>query len=542
MVWGGRFTDHGKEILMSARGKRYLAVFSSCTAVNIFMLTKLHVGGDLRADYTQNYMQRFRIWDVLILAVFFGAAWAGGYIVCKKAMPWLNGRLCLAETKRRKITQGRYRKWKVFGCIWGIWFFFFLVFYPGTAMNDTVYILEDPWLLSGQHPIIYNLYTYGLFRLGTFIWNENFGLAIISFIQMTAMSYLLSTAIVLMYEKGAKKWLCVVFAAYFSFAPIFPTYAVSAIKDTPFCIFLFSLLILLYLACESRGVMWESRKFCLKAGICLWGMISFRGNGLIVVMGTAALLIIVYKKWRKEIFLLSFLAVVTAEGMGLALTPAGIERLFQESVGLQLQQVAASVNKGRELTSEQEEYLYQLFPEELWGIYAPCCVDVIKWHEQFDRGFLNETRGEFMRIWAELLIRNPAVYVEAHILNTYGVWGIETRNEEQYYFKDIYENDLNLYQKSPLPENIRNLFYTYYCNRFTYRYLSAGTAFWILSAECLYLLYRQKYRLAAVLSPVGMLFFSLLAASPIAFGFRYVFVLALIFPFSFVWPFIGTRR
>ena len=89
---------------------------------------------------------------------------------------------------------------------------------------------------------------------------------------------------------------------------------------------------------------------------------------------------------------------------------------------------------------------------------------------------------------------------------------------------------------------MRTLFYTYYCNRFTYRYLSAGTAFWILAGEGLYLLYQRKYRLAVVLSPVGMLFLSLLAASPIAFSFRYVFVLALIFPFSIVWPFIGSRE
>ncbi|MDE7330688.1 MAG: hypothetical protein K2O16_00385 [Lachnospiraceae bacterium] len=461
-------------------------------------------------------------------------------MVCKKVLPWLVKNAALLKEDREQAVAGKYEKWKVFGCIWGVWFFFFLVFYPGTAMNDTIYILEEPWLLSAQHPVIYNLYTYGLFRLGSIIWNENLGLALISLIQMTVMSYVLSTAIVLMRRRGVKKWLCWIFTAYFSLAPVFPTYAVSAIKDTPFSICLFSLLILLFYAYDSQGEEWESKKFCIKVGICLWGMISFRGNGLVIVAGMAVLLIMVYRKWRKEILLLVFLAIVTAEGMGMVLKPADVERLFQESVGMQLQQAAATVNKGRELTSEQKDYLYQLFPEELWNIYAPCCVDVIKWHEEFNREFLNETKGEFIRIWAELLIKNPAVYAEALILNTYGVWGIETRNGEQYYFKDIYDNDLNLYQKSPLPEGIRNFFYTYYCNRFTYRYLSAGTAFWILSAECLYLLYQRKIRLAVVLSPVGMLFLSLLAASPIAFSFRYVFVLALIFPFSIVWPFIES--
>ncbi|MCI8570065.1 MAG: hypothetical protein HFI43_01475 [Lachnospiraceae bacterium] len=526
---------------MNVRAKRYLAVFSFYTAVNIFLLAKLRINGDLRADCTQNYIQSFHIWDFLIFAVFFGAVWTGGYAVCKKVMPYLGRKFVFLEENRKQGVVDKYVKWKVFGCIWCVWFFFFLIFYPGTAMNDTIYILEEPWLLSAQHPVVYNLYTYGLFRLGSIWWNENWGLALISLVQITAMSYVISTAIALM-RRGVKKWLCWAITAYFSFAPIFSTYAVSAIKDTPFCIWLFSLLILLYYAYESQGEEWGSKKFQFKVGICLWGMISFRANGLVIVAGMTVLLIMAYKNWRREILLLVFSAIVIAEGMDMVLKPAGVEKLFQESVGMQLQQVAASVNKGRELTAEQEDYLYQLFPEELWGIYAPCCVDVIKWHEEFNREFLNETKGEFLKIWTELFVRNPVVYVEAHILNTYGVWGIETRNEEQYYFKDIYENDLNLYQKSPLPECIRTLFYTYYCNRFTYRYLSAGTAFWILAGEGLYLLYQRKYRLAVVLSPVGMLFLSLLAASPIAFSFRYVFVLALIFPFSIVWPFIGSRE
>ena len=129
--------------------------------------------------------------------------------------------------------------------------------------------------------------------------------------------------------------------------------------------------------------------------------------------------------------------------------------------------------------------------------------------------------------------------MQAYLLNTFGVWGIETRNREQYYQKDIFENTLNLYQESPLPAGIRTLFYTYYCNRFTYCYLSAGTVFWILFAESLYLLCRRRYRLAAVFVPVWLCFASLMLATPIAFTFRYVFVLAMVFPFAVLFPFAG---
>ena len=75
---------------MNVRAKRYLAVFSFYTAVNIFLLAKLRINGDLRADCTQNYIQSFHIWDFLIFAVFFGVVWTGGYAICKMEGIWMH--------------------------------------------------------------------------------------------------------------------------------------------------------------------------------------------------------------------------------------------------------------------------------------------------------------------------------------------------------------------------------------------------------------------------------------------------------------------
>ena len=161
-------------------------------------------------------------------------------------------------------------------------------------MNDTINILENPWKLSNQHPILYNLYTYGLYKLGSFIWNENFGLALISLIQISLMAYVLSYAIYLLYKQGIMDWMCCLLIIYFSFAPVFSTYAVSAIKDTPFSIFLFGLIVLLYEAVRSHGTRWERPDFWIKVGICCFGIISFRSNGLFVVAGTVCMMLIVY--------------------------------------------------------------------------------------------------------------------------------------------------------------------------------------------------------------------------------------------------------
>jgi ABC-type microcin C transport system permease subunit YejE len=58
----------------------------------------------------------------------------------------------------------------------------------------------------------------------------------------------------------------------------------------------------------------------------------------------------------------------------------------------------------------------------------------------------------------------------------------------------------------------------------------------------LWLVYRRRYVEVCVFIPMAFNFISLLAASPIAFAFRYVFALALMFPFMVLVPFVKNER
>lgn len=406
-------------------------------------------------------------------------------------------------------------------------------------MNDTIYILQDPKGLSYQHPVLYILYTYGFYRLGVLMNNPNAGLALLSVFQMVCMDYVLTYAIALLHKNSGKYAVCVVLTLYFGVSPLFATYAVSAIKDTPFSIAVFMLMALLYEAGITKGKVLLNRGCCVYIWICLFVMVGFRSNGLFMVIGTFVCVLMIYREQRGRLAIVWGSAVIAAMVLSACLMPRGVDKLFQEKVGIPIQQVAAVINKGTVLTSEQETYLYRLLPEEKWKNYAPGCSDIIKWDEEFDRVYLNDTRKEFMQIWLELMPHNPGVYMEAYIMNTYGVWGIETRNSEQYYFKDIYQNELGLYQDSPLPNIIYEFFYRFYCNRYTYCYLSAGTAFWVMFAVIIWLISCREYAKICAFVPMICCFISLLLAIPIAFAFRYVYVLAMAFPFYVIMPFLN---
>lgn len=482
-------------------------------------------------------MRRFHWWDILLFAALCALVCVLVRWFLECAVPRI--RAFFAQHVIRNDGSGKICFGRTFVCLSAMWFLFFLAFYPGTAMNDTINILEDPWKMGNQHPILYNMYLYAFYRIGCMLRNQNMGLALLSLSQMLWMAYVLARAVTMLWRRGTARWLCRALTVYFGAAPLFPTYAVSAVKDTPFSICLFALLLQLYELAEAKGALLDSRAYRLQMALWLFGVISFRNNGAVIALGLAVAVCLVYREHKRQILTVFGAAAVLWLALSRTASPAGNEPLFQERVGIPLQQTAAVVVKGRPLEEHEAQYLYRLLPREEWQQYAPGCSDILKWSEQFDREYLNQTKGRFMQIWGQLLLKNPGVCAEAYLLGTYGIWGIETRNKEQYYNKEIWENTLGLYQDSPLPETVRKWIYVYYCNRFTYRYLSMGTAYWLLLAVTLGLLYRRAYRYAVTTVPLWLLFVSLLLATPIAFAFRYGFVIAMAFPFYIILPFMG---
>lgn len=517
---------------MNTRLRFCTVLWTGYTALNFFLLYKLEVSNDLRADISVNHVKDFKWFDFPIFLTIILAV----YIVYRFTMKmWISFRN--AKPARRPEMIKKRWDWCKRPFIWGfmilVWSLFFLVFFPGTAMNDTIYILGNPWELSAQHPILYNLYTYGLFSLGKWLLNPNAGLAIIAFVQILVFSYVLSSIISYLHIQGVSGRLCGVLTLYFSCAPIFPTYAVSAVKDTPFTLCLLGLMFLLY-RFSKEGVGVKSRKVDILWFLSVFGISCFRSNGKYIAILTLLVVCMIYGRKSIRPICSGIAAIGSVVILSMALMPENVTPWFQESVGMQIQQLGAVVAYDGELEDADRDYLYSLLPEEEWKEYAPCCADVLKWDSQFNRDLLNETKGHFLSVWLRALPKNIKIYADAYLLDTYGFWGIETRNSEQYYVKAIFNNDLELYQHSLLPETISTLIYKYYCNRFTYGYLSAGTGIWFLFSLSLYLWYKTDWKQLVILVPVWGIWLTLMLETPIAFCFRYVYILQFVLPIGII--------
>lgn len=518
--------------------RRFSVIVSIYVAINLTLLSKLQVSDDIRSGITDNYVRDFGLIDVIIAVAIFVGVYEIIILLSKYAVPAITPKLkYVGESINRTvdahmpaISLTKKGSQKAAGFIGLIYMLFLAAFYPGTAMNDTIYVIQEPWELGAQHPIIYNLFINGCYRIGRVMGDANYGLFIVSIIQTALMVYVISYGIMVAYRNGSNaiRGYCYLLILYYAFAPIYSVYAFSGIKDTIFSVALFYAVLCLVEIAVGCAVDW---KWTIRFAVALILVTQFRSGGIVMALTAVIGLVILDRQlMKKGIIVGASIVVVSALVFTATRTRIG-EQYSSEKMGVAIQQIAAVASYEDDFSSEEWDVLSDICPNEVWvDNYAPACVDMIKWHSGFDKKAFNRNRKEFIKIWIRAGVRHPDIYAKAYLLDTYGFWGIETHNSEQYYEKEIFANDLGLYPEPKLPSGLAYFIKNIYCNRFTLRYMSAGTAIFILLVVAVSEIANGDWKKAVPLMPIGVLWGGLMCATPIAFCFRYVFVVALIIP------------
>lgn len=513
-------------------------IVSIYVAINLTLLSKLHVSADIRSGIADNYVRNFNFIDVIIFFAIFAGAYGIILFANKYAIPTVVHKLrCIGESINQAveinlptISLSKNGILKVVGFIGLVYVLFLAAFYPGTAMNDTIYVIQEPWELGAQHPITYNLFVNGCYQIGKLLGDANYGLFIISIIQTALIIYVISYGIMVAYKNGhnAIRGYCYLLVLYYAFAPIYSLYAFTGIKDTIFSAALFYIVISLSEMAVGCTVDWM---WTIKFIVALMLVTLFRNGGIIIALAAVACLVLLNRQFVKRVIVIGA-SIVFINILVLSITKPMIgEQYSSEKMGIAIQQVAAVATYEDDFSAEEWGVLSDICSKEVWvDNYAPACVDMIKWHPAFDKNAFNRNKNEFAKIWIKAGARHPDVYVKAYLLGTYGFWGIETHNSEQYYEKEIFANDLGLYPEPKFPSGLAYFIKNIYCNRFTLRYMSAGTAIFILLVVAISEIANGDWKKAVPLMPIGVLWGGLMCATPIAFCFRYVFVVALIIP------------
>lgn len=335
-----------------------------------------------------------------------------------------------------------------------VWLMYWLAFFPGLLSPDSIdqwHQILGLWPINDSHPAFHTLLMWVITRL----WLSP---AVIAIVQMLAMSSLIGWGLACFARLGVPRVVLWSVCGLFALSPVMGTMTISLWKDIPYSMSVLWLTLLILEIIVSRGEWLRSSRWnIVLLGVALACVALFRHNGILVSLGTIAIIAGVYRLCWKQILIAFFVA---ASIYGVVREPlynvVGVRRvadylLYQVPV----HQVAAVVAAGTPLTSEERSILDKLFPIDKWGkAYACTSIHSIYYAHDFNYSLIdsdNEYKAALRRVWLSLLLRNPLAVIRHQFCAAALVWLVPPLTYLYTVEREIPQNGLGLSTQSQWP-------------------------------------------------------------------------------------------
>lgn len=421
---------------------------------------------------------------------------------------------------------------------------YFLTQFPGSysidsisEMSSALYSMDN---LINHHPVFHIWIISICLNIGRALGGLTAGIAIYSIFQMLFTAITFSFMLYYMAKKGVSVWIRVLTLIFVAFYPPFAFYSITMWKDVPFALALVWFIIALFeMTCYQQNF-FKSWKWQVLLIISSLLVILFRNNGIYVILFTIPFLIFFAKGNRKKVSILSvgliaFYLLLKGPIFNVLHIQDGPPR---EALSVPLQQIARTVKyKEEELTQRQKEVIYRYLPVDNIGEkYYPLISDSVK--DQFNNELFQENKGDFFKVWFELLLKYPRIYIESFLAGSSGYWYPEEIN---WIIPDWieYENAPLEFQQSKKPIitlQTLEILQTRVNKRdipIISMFFSIGFAVWTVLFLVIYAIYRKKYQLLLIFIPILALWLTTMA-SPVWCEYRYIYGLFTTLPFLFI--------
>lgn len=512
------------------------------SAVFSFLLSaSFLIGGKAAGTSSRLYSPGILCFFAMVVAFFFFTSWLGGLILRHPIN--LTGKTTL---KPRTV-------WLVCTLLLFVsWIPCLFVYYPGSVSADSLACVVravGKAGLSNQQPVLYILMMRPFFQFALSIGKSmNFGTALFLLLQAASTAVLLGYFPCWLAKKGYPLWTVCLTMAYFMLDPVFPMYSVTMWKDVPFSALLAVYVLNVLDILQSKGE-WLGNKRSFVWFLLLNVLIAFmRNNGYYIIFVTLIALAIVYRKnWKRLVPAFLAILVIVPVVQGPVYNVCGIRQSpFAESVGIPLQQIGRTVAKGGKLTPEQSEFLNHVIPlDEMKKTYKSNTADGIKFNTKFNNVFLEKNKGQFLKVWLQMMGPNIRYYGEAWALETLGYWHVGTTNWVLFYgIGENYGAQLsglsmsNLWNLENNRDSIQQAFDNLQKNVPVLSLLvNIGFLFWAAVFSAMLLAVQKKGKLLLAYLPLLVLWGVLMLATPTSCEFRYMFTFAIVFPAMIVLAF-----
>ena len=498
----------------------------------------------------------------------------------------------------RKGRKGHWWIWLLFSLLCLICYLpYYLMYYPTWFNNDAVWQMEQALGMaakSNHHPYFHTLIIKVFLTVGCGLFGDyTAAVALYTFCQMALTAAVFGFYLYLLYRRGTRLLWLALAVFFYALLPVNGMFSICMGKDAWFtAAFLLFLWVVNHCVKEAEVVPGADGKekmagasgsrrwlwfFLTGVSVCL-----LRSNGIFVFLGTSVVLIVPQlfhgrgrdgargqsgsRMKRQSLQKEKDGARTEKEGGGRQF--CGQERRFMyasvsavlicyllwqgpvlhalqveppdtiESLPMPVQHLLCAYVRGGNLEPEEVAMLEAVVPlEEIDDYYNPYLFDMTKnYIRQYgDQRVIAENKWAYARLWLKVGLRNPMLYVEAHIRQTAGYYALHIPHDQilysEYFMVDNpfgIENERKVfsYDVSLSMGDFLQWFQTFYN-----KVWSLGMNTWLLLFALACTFYRR--RRAISFAPCVMLLGSLLLATPVYNEFRYAYGVFVALPFLF---------
>lgn len=522
------------------------AYYKFAMPLGMFFSFALVLGTQLM-QYQGIFFKSKRVWGACITYTFIMGIWIA------RAYQWL-------DTRNRKAPFAlpgwcdKILRWRFFyvfcvGVILLAWLPVWLASYPGFFCIDvgSQYSAYVAGTVTKAHPV---MHTYLLGSILSFseklTGSANPGIAVLTWIQMIFLANVFAYTLQYMRKIKMPDVVVLLGLLLYGFLPTIQVYAGCTTKDLIYTGFFTLLIVKIIQLLKEEDAYWQP--FYRKAGfgVTLFFMLAFRNNALYIVLVFLMLGLVIVKKRKKLLYLVSGITVaVFLIYNGPFMKWAGIgEGEAREMLSIPLQQLGrVYIYNGQSWSDEERRLLFEVVPKETWDCYQPKTADAIK--ITFYSDVFEKNKEELAKIWLNQGLKNPGLYAEAFLLNTVDSWcpnSILDGHVGYFYTRDLVQSSYFIPQidapgvqegKWPwLYGKIVDFGYRISFQRIPlYSMLfSVGAMFWFVLFTWVYTLYKKKYSFSIAYVLILLSFLTHLLGPMVLV--RYHLILFFTFPLS----------
>lgn len=346
---------------------------------------------------------------------------------------WSVLRVLLRRAARMGPAQrsGSLAFWKIWLAIFVCWLPYYVFFFPGCLSTDSVKELDiilGGAPLSNHHPVIHQWTIAPFVLMGRALGSVAWGVGLYSLFQMMAMSAIFAAVVRRLMAEGAGRGLLAAVFALYALVGVHGFYSITMWKDVLFggITALAVLMLTRLVKCgESPETGPFGRKNWMLLAVCLFLFCVYRNNGYYAFLLCFPVFLLCNRRlWKPLLALGAVVLLLVGAYQALIFDVLGAKKSNAgEALALPLQQIAKTVRyHDRELREEHMETLEEIFTsvEEVRWAYNPKVSDPVK--DLLDNDVLMSDPLRYLKVWAEIGMEHPLVYLDVLLYHTHGYW------------------------------------------------------------------------------------------------------------------------